>query len=177
MMPILRLRHLLRDLRAHLVGTATIEFALWSILVFVLLLPCLDLAAYLVAGSSMGAAVDQAAILAYDMRNSDTIDTTRLSGYVASTAWVPNGTPSTKITCNGEQQSCAASLANRPCACVSGLSPIYTPAAVCGMACPSGATSGFYLTVQAQVTYQPMIVPDRWLAGSTLARSVTVRLQ
>lgn len=158
-------------------GTATIEFAFWATLIMAGLLPCLDIAAYVMSGSSMSSALDQAAILAYNMRSSDTIDTNQMTNYVAAVAKVPGATPVTTITCNGGQQSCNVPVANRQCTCVTGLTPTYIPAASCGAICPNGATSGFYMTLQTQVTYKPIIVPDRWLAGGTLARAVTVRLQ
>lgn len=158
-------------------GTATVEFALWATLVLAVLVPCLDFAAYIIAGSSMSAAIDQASVLAYNQRNSDTINTSQLSSYVTASTWAPSNTPSTTITCNGGLQSCDVTVANRQCTCVIGLTPVYTAAASCGAACPSGATSGYYLTIKTQMTYKPFLVPDTWLSGGTLARAVTVRLQ
>jgi Flp pilus assembly protein TadG len=158
-------------------GTATVEFALWATLVLAVLVPCLDFAAYIIAGSSMSAAIDQASVLAYNQRNSDTINTSQLSSFVTASTWAPGNSPSTTITCNGGLQSCGVTVANRQCTCVTGLTPVYTAAASCGASCPSGATSGYYLTIQTQMTYKPILVPDAWLSGGTLARAVTVRLQ
>jgi Flp pilus assembly protein TadG len=158
-------------------GVATVEFALWSLLILAALLPCLDFATYLILEGRLGSAVQQASVLAYNMRNSDAINTAQLIGYVPSTASLPGSAVTTTVVCNGGAQSCAVPVASRQCSCVSGLTPTYTAASACGTSCPNGATSGYYLTIRASYPYHAMDVPDRWLDGSTMTRAVTVRLQ
>ena len=163
----------MRDTR----GVATVEFALWSLLLFATLLPGLDFAAYLIFQGRLASAVQQGSMLAYNMRNSDTINTSQLINYVSSSAGAPTATITTTVTCNGGSQSCAVPVTSRQCTCVSGLTPTYTAAASCGLPCINGATSGYYLTVTASYPYHAMTVPDQWLEGSIMKRTQTVRLQ
>ena len=158
-------------------GVATVEFALWSLLIFATLLPGLDFAAYLIFQSRLASAVQQGSMLAYNMRNSATINTSQLISYVSASGGAPTATITTTVTCNGGAQSCTVPVASRQCTCVSGLTPVYTAAASCGLTCANGATSGYYLTVTASYPYHAMTVPDQWLEGSVMKRTQTVRLQ
>jgi Flp pilus assembly protein TadG len=157
-------------------GVATVEFALWASLIFATMLPCLDFALYLIADSRLSAAVGQATILGYDQRNG-TVNTTQLAQYVSAQSGLPSSAVTVTIACNGGAQSCTTAPASRVCACASTTIPVtYTTAASCGSTCASGATSGFYLTVNASYTFTS-IVPDGWLNGSAITSATTTRLQ
>lgn len=160
---------LLRDRR----GVAAVEFALWSTLIFLSLVPALDFGAYLLTGSRLGATVQQASVLAFNMRDQDVIDTAPLSAYVAAS--MPGSTVQAQIVCNGGASSCGARKAERQCACVTGVSTYATTS--CAGTCSNGSKPGFYLTVGANRSYSPAVVPNRLLEGGAISRSVTVRLQ
>jgi len=159
-------------------GVATIEFALWSVLIFGGLIPGLEIANYLIASNRLSAAMGQASLLVYNLRASETIDAVRLGAYINAAAALPGAAVTTTIACNGGAQSCAVPVANRQCSCVgTGLPTAYVVASSCSATCPGGATPGFYLTTAARYRYAAAIVGDPWLDGRILTRSVTVRLQ
>ncbi|MDQ1228655.1 TadE/TadG family type IV pilus assembly protein [Sphingomonas sp. SORGH_AS_0879] len=163
---------LLRDTR----GVAAIEFALWSLLIFGALLPALDFGVYLVRSARLSSAVEQASILGYNMRNANALDVDRLSRYVVAASALPADAVTATIRCNGQAQNCAVAPSARSCSCVApGLPTTYVPASSCGAPCPSGATSGFYVTIAATSNYRS-IIRNPWLDGSTMASAVTVRL-
>jgi Flp pilus assembly protein TadG len=81
-------------------GVATVEFALWSVLILGALLPCLDFALYLVQAQRLSAAVGQASILAYNMRNASAVNVSQLTGYMIAGSGLPAGTVAATVTCN-----------------------------------------------------------------------------
>lgn len=164
------LKNLGRDKRA----VVTIEFALWTSMIFLTLLPVLDMGAYLIAGNRISGLVQQASILAFNMRDAETMDTSKLSNYVAAS--MPSNA-SVSVVCNGGVTPCSAAKAERQCACTSATAPFYTKTASCGQSCTGGATSGYYVTVGAGYTYRATVVPNRLLDGERLSKAVTVRLQ
>ena len=170
---LLRLAARLRDNRK---GVATVEFALWASLILAAMLPCIDFGLYLLNQSRLGAAVGQASILAYNMRDADSVNVNQLSQYVPAASGLASGSVTTSITCNGTQ-SCATPKTSRTCACPSGSRPVtYTPAASCGATCASGATAGYYLTVQGGYVHRS-IAANPLLDGKTVTNETTVRLQ
>jgi len=154
-------------------GVAAVEFALWSTLIFLSLVPALDFGVYLLTGSRLGAIVQQSSIMAFNMRDRDVIDPAPLTNYV--TASMPGNGIQAQVICNGGASSCTARKAERQCACVTGLSTYST--SNCAGSCADGSTPGFYLTVRASRSYSPAVVPTRLLEGETISRAVTVRLQ
>lgn len=163
----LNIRHLGRDRR----GAAAVEFALWSTFIFLALVPALDFGAYLLTGSRLAATVQQASVLAFNMRDQDVIDTAPLTAYVAASG---SGIAAEAV-CNGGAASCTTRKADRQCACVTGASTYSS--ANCGGSCANGSKPGFYLTVRASRSYSASVVPNRLLEGDRISRAVTVRLQ
>ncbi|MBY8821276.1 TadE/TadG family type IV pilus assembly protein [Sphingomonas colocasiae] len=152
-------------------GVAAVEFALWSTLIFLALVPVLDFGVYLLTGSRLAATVQQASILAFNMRDQDVIDTAPLTAYVAASG---SGVTAS-VVCNGGAASCGARKADRQCACVTGVSTYSSTS--CAGSCGNGSKPGFYLTVQASRSYSASVVPGSFLEGDRVSRAVTVRLQ
>ncbi|HEX7855159.1 MAG TPA: TadE family protein [Sphingobium sp.] len=157
-------------------GVATVEFALWSSLLFLVLAPCLDFGLFLMRSGRLSAAASQGAMLAYTMRNANTVDVDKLTQYVNGASGLTAGTVTTALSCNGGAQSCSVAPTSRACVCTGSTPGTFTASAACGSACPTGSTSGFYLTVQSGHNYTP-IFPNPWLNGRQLVSSTTVRLQ
>jgi Flp pilus assembly protein TadG len=156
-------------------GAATVEFALWSILIFAALLPCLDFALYLTNAGRLSTAVHQGAMLAYKARDS-AIDEGQLIRYVQASSGLQAGTVSATVRCNGGTQSCTAPVATRTCTCITATTPVSYATTSCTATCSSGAKPGFYLTLQASHLHRSLF-PDPWLDGRQLSQSTTVRLQ
>lgn len=163
----LHIKSLGRDKR----GVAAVEFALWSTLIFLALVPALDFGVYLLTGSRLAATVQQASILAFNMRDQDVIDTSPLTAYVAASG---NGVTAS-VVCNGGAAACGTRKSERQCACVTGVATYSSIS--CGGSCANGSKPGFYLTVQASRSYSASVVPNRFLEGDRISRAVTVRLQ
>lgn len=150
-------------------GVAAIEFALWSVLITVPLLTGLDFGLYTVRKLRMNSAVEQAAIVAFQTRQ--TINQTVITD-VVTRAWGGGGT--VDVRCNG---STTCVNTSRPCGCISGFAnrmPTFT-STTCTATCANGTKPGYYLTVRATANYAPTI---RGIAPpATLDRTTTVRLQ
>lgn len=156
-------------------GAATIEFALWSVLIFAALLPCLDFALYLANAGRLSTAVSQGAMLAYKARDS-AIDESALIRYVEASSRLQTGTVSATVRCNGGAQSCTVPVSNRLCTCIAQTVPATYLTTSCTATCASGAKPGFYLTLQASHVHRSMF-PSPWLDGRRLTQATTVRLQ
>lgn len=159
-----RLRLLWRDRR----GSATVEFAFASLLLFATIMVGLDFGVYAQQKLKLGSAVEQGAILAYNNQVGAT--TTGISTYVRAAAQTSNA-PTVTITCNG-----TATCGDGKCSCLTSTGS-FTIAATCNAACATGAISGNYLKIVASTTYPSIVVPDRYLGGSTMTQSAVVRLQ
>lgn len=156
-------------------GAAAVEFALWSILIFAALLPCLDFALYLANAGQLSTAVSQGAMLAYKARDS-AIDEGALIRYVEASSRLKAGTVSATVRCNGGTQSCTAPVSSRLCTCITQGVPASYLTTSCTATCASGAKPGFYLTLQAGHVHHSMF-PSPWLDGRRLTQATTVRLQ
>ncbi len=161
-------------LRSDRRGAVAVEFALWATLFFGVIVVAIDFALYLTYTSRLGSAVQQASIITYNNRANATLASQ--STFIDDTADLPGTAVQTTMTCNGGAQSCAAAPAARVCACVSGTST-YTASASCGAVCPSGATSGFYVTLKADYTYRAIVSANGALNGKAMSQSATVRLK
>lgn len=164
---------LLRDTR----GAAAVEFALWSVFVFAVLSVSIDFGIYLAHTGRIASASEQAAIVAYNKRESGPVDGASLAQFLNASSRTPGPAVRTTVTCNGTAAACNAAPAARKCVCVSGLAPIYTASANCGDPCASGATSGYYVTLSSEYGFQPIVSPHPLLNGKVIRQSVTVRLQ
>lgn len=173
-------------------GAAAVEFALWCSMVFSVLSISLDFGLYLTYAGRIASASEQAAIVAYNRREAGAVDTQTLATFVNAAARTPGtsgstGTPGTAVTasnpvrttvtCNGSAAACQAKPAARQCACVSGLTPVYSASTACGAPCASGATSGYYVTLNSEYDFDPIIPAHPLLTGKVIRQSVTVRLQ
>jgi Flp pilus assembly protein TadG len=148
-------------------GAATVEFALASLMMFGVIMVGLDFGVYAQQKLRLGSAVEQAAILAYNTQV--TSNTGNLVTLIQTAAKTSN-TPTVAITCNG-----TSTCGDGKCSCLSGTG--FTIAATCNSACGSGSISGNYLKIVASAVYPSIVVPDKYLGGSTMTQSAVVRLQ
>jgi Flp pilus assembly protein TadG len=149
-------------------GVAAVEFALASVMMFVVIMVGLDFGLYAQQKLRLGGAVEQAAVLAYNTQVGGT--TTSISTYV-QTAAKTISTPAVTITCNG-----TSTCGDGKCSCLTSTGG-FTIALSCNLACTSGAISGNYMKIVASAAYPSMIVPDKYLGGTTITQSAVVRLQ
>jgi len=162
------MKHLIALLRNRR-GAATIEFALASLFLFATIMVALDFGYYTQQKLKLGSAVGQAAVIAFNQQTGS--DTAGISNYVKAAAGT-KATPTVAITCNGTN-----ACGDGKCSCISG-SGSFAIANSCNAACGgSDAISGNYMKIVATTTYNSVIVPDRWLGGSTMTSTAVVRLQ
>lgn len=155
---------LLRDSK----GVAAVEFALTSLFLFGIVMVGLDFGVYAQQKLRLGSAVEQAAVLAYNTQIGS--NTTSLVTFVQTAAKTSN-TPAVTITCNG-----TSTCGDSKCSCLTAAGG-FTIVGSCNAACGSGAISGNYLKIVASTTYPSIVVPDKYLGGSTMTQSAVVRLQ
>lgn len=163
-------RALLSDRR----GVASVEFALWTTLFFLVVLVALDFGIYHIDASRADEGVSAAALRAFGSAGS--VDFTGLASDVRALAGDPGLSVST--LCNGVSGACTN--LDRACACLTARGRYVAQA--CSTPCgarrtTSGSTAGYYLTIRATRGYQAMLVPGDLLDGAEISRSATVRLQ
>jgi Flp pilus assembly protein TadG len=150
-------------------GTATIEFALASLFMFSIILVGLDFAYAAQQKMRLGGAVEQAAVLAYNQQTGTS--TSAISNYVTTAAGT-SVTPTVSIKCNG-----TSTCGDGKCSCITS-SGGFSIVASCNSACTaSSAISGNYMQIAATVNYTSMIVPDKYLGGTSFTSTAVVRLQ
>lgn len=161
----IKLLRLLRDNRA----SVTVEFALVSLFMFATIMVALDFSFAAQERLRLGHAVEQAAILAYNQQTGS--NTSAISTYVGAAAKTKT-TPSVTITCNG-----TSTCGDGKCSCITSTGT-FTLAGSCNATCTgSSAISGNYLKIVATTAYNSVVVPDKYLGGSTITSSAVVRLQ
>lgn len=171
-------RFLLR-LRASEKGAATVEFAVMTVAFFVVVMGGMDIAMYFTQQTRLSEAISAASTSAFQNRAS--VNFAGLQTYVQQAARPPAGTTvSVAAVCNGAAGT-ACTNASRTCACLS-QSGTYTTAASCTATCSgtgmsANTTAGYYLTINATYTYRPVLLPDGVMAGKTVKRTITTRLQ
>lgn len=154
-------------------GAAAIEFALLTSLFFLVILVALDFGSFYLERSKMNEAVSGAAVNAF--ASAENVDFSALPGYVRALA----NNPSLAVTtaCNGTSGTCTN--LSRSCACLR-TNGTYA-AASCGSACTgtvtASSTAGYYLTVGASQTFEPLILPRGLLGNARISQQATVRLQ
>lgn len=154
-------------------GAAALEFALISVFFFGLVSVGLDFGAYASQKLKLGSVVEQAAIIAFNTR--ETIDPAAIAAYVKTAAGLA-ATPA--VTCNGMTCAAAASRGATDYRCINQTNgEIDTAAKALGDACAGGGIAGYYLKIAATKTYAATIVPDRYLNNATMAQTALVRLQ
>jgi Flp pilus assembly protein TadG len=158
-------RLLLSDIR----GVAAIEFAFVSLFLFGTITVALDFGYNAQQRLKLGNAVEQAAVVAYNQQTGS--DTSTISSLVIAASGIKNA-PSVSVTCNG-----TTTCGDGQCSCITS-SGGFALAATCNAKCPGSiAISGNYMKLAATATYNAVIVPDRWLGGSTIRSSAVLRLQ
>lgn len=159
---------LLIRLRSDQRGFAAVEFALISVFLFGTLTVGLDFGYYIQQKLKLGSAVEQAAILAYNTKV--TTNTSTISSYVQNYAGTKVA-PTVTITCNG-----TTTCGDGKCSCITATGG-FTIVGTCNATCAgSNAVSGNYLKIVATTPYTAVIVPDRYLGGSTITQAAVVRL-
>lgn len=151
-------------------GTATIEFALASLFLFATISVALDFGCNLQQKLKLGSAVEQAAVIAYNQQIGS--NTSVISSFITAAAGTSN-TPSVTITCNGTN-----TCGDGKCSCIDSSTGAFSIAASCNATCAAdNSTSGNYMKIVATATYNTMVVPDKYLNGSTMTSTAVVRLQ
>jgi Flp pilus assembly protein TadG len=166
-----RLPFLARRLRSDRRGVAAVEFALISCFLFATMMVGLDFGFYIQQKLRLGSAVEQAAMLAYDQQV--TSNTATISSYIQTYSGV-KVTPTVAITCNG-----TTTCGDGKCSCITSTGG-FTITTACNATCAaygSASVSGNYLKIVATTPYTAVIVPDRYLGGSTIMQTAVVRLQ
>ncbi len=153
-------------------GVATIEFALWSSLIFSMLIVSADFGFYAFYKERLKRSVSEASIAAFDSR--DNVDPNRIAQYLAASVRIPGAAPTVKVTCNGGN---ACVNAARTCGCISPSDGSFSAQPTCGSICPSGGLSGYYMNISAQVTFRNVVVANPWLEGEPISANLSVRLQ
>jgi len=162
----------LRFLKGDRKGSATIEFAFASLLMFGTIMVALDFGFFVQQKLKLGNVVEQAAILAYNRQVG--ADTSSIKTYVETYSGL-NTAPQAKISCNGTDATTDLCSLNR-CSCITAAGA-FTIAAGCNVPCGTGAVSGNYLRIEASATYKSVIVPDKYLNNATMKQVAVVRLQ
>jgi Flp pilus assembly protein TadG len=167
----------MRQLRREQRGAATIEFALWSVLFFMVAVVALDFGLFTIQRGHLSEALSGASIAAFSKR--DTVDYSAIPAYIQAVSAVPNAASmSIAVGCNGGSNNCTNT--SRTCACLS-QSGTFVPAGSCGEACGAGSTpnsiSGYYLTIGATYPFKPMFMTRGILGNKPITQTATVRLQ
>lgn len=168
---------LFRRLRDDRRGVAAVEFALWSVLLFMMLVPALDIGLFLIGRSNLGGAVEAAAIKSFSTR--DTVDFASIPGYVRASSGIANPNNITvTVGCNGGTGNCintnASTSTTRTCSCLNANGTLSTVS--CSGSCTVG-NPGYFMTITASYPYQTVVLPSRRLGLDRVSQSVTVRLQ
>jgi len=162
----MRRRGFLRDTR----GNVTVEFALISLFFFAGIMVSLDFGLYVQQKLKLGSTVEQAAMIAY--KAGATSNTSSISTYIQT--YGGTGASAT-ITCNG-----TSTCGDGKCSCVT-TTGTFVIAATCGTLCTganvnTNAYSGNYMKIVGQRTFNSVVVPDKYLGGSTMTQSAVVRM-
>jgi Flp pilus assembly protein TadG len=162
-----------RCLASNSRGVAAVEFALLSSLFMIFGLITLDFGLSFIARQRITSAVSQGELYAFDnYSNGQTIATSTITSYVQSVANLSAVTAT--VTCNG---STTCSGASSSCYCLTSAPVAYSLAATCSGTCADGSAPGYFLTIAASYSFQPLIAADTALVGTTISDSATVRLR
>lgn len=166
-MPLFRIR---RDEN----GSVLTEFAIWASAFFLVAMAALDFGGYYIERSSISEAISAASVQAFQEREETSFSA--LPAYVRNLA--EDQTLSVELSCNGVANSCTNT--NRTCSCLKndGSYVAQSCSTVCtGSGMTSNSLAGYYLTIKASSSYEPVLVPRGILANAPLSQSTTVRLQ
>ncbi len=165
---------LFRQLRRRDDGVASVEFALWSTFFFVIIMVALDFGSLYLQRGKLNEAVGAAAVASFN--NADNVSFGSLPLYVRGLT--EDQSTAVTVSCNGSAGACTNF--NRTCACLK-QDGTYV-ANSCGNTCSgpgmtTGSTAGYYLTINASRSFDPMMVPRSVLSGASVSQQATVRLQ
>lgn len=162
------------SLRRDETGVASVEFGLWSIGFFMILMVAIDFGLFFIERGKVNEAVAAAAVASFE--EADNVNFTILPTYVRSIA--DNQSIAVTASCNGVAGSCTN--LNRACACLKtdGSYVAQTCGDVCtGTDMTAGSTAGYYLTITANQGFEPVVLPNGLLSDSGMTQFATVRLQ
>jgi len=145
--------------RASRSGVASVEFALATPLLLLLLAAIADLGFALVDMIQLTEGVCNAA--RYAELEQGAAATPTLQTIVQNTSRLSTAT---------------TTVSSASCFCASG-TPATLTAKSCGTTCDNGAAAGTYQTITAQYAYSPLLPGYTLLANSTLSTSVTVQIK
>lgn len=167
-------------LRGDQSGSVMSEFAIWTAMLFIVIMTALDFAGYYSARGAINEAVSATALQAFQQR--DKTDASSNQFYNEVPAYVRNladdQSLAVELSCNGVANSCTNT--NRTCACLT--SEAKYVATACSAECKgtgmtANSVAGYYLTIKASRNYDPLLLPRGVLAGTALDQTTTVRLQ
>jgi Flp pilus assembly protein TadG len=169
-----KMRHMLAADRS---GVATVEFALWSTLFFMVMLAALDISQFTIARGRVAQAMSGASLAVFKSRTN--VDFAALPAYLRAASGLADPAQMTvTMGCNGGTDNCTN--AQRSCACLSRTGTL-VPTASCGQSCGGDASansqSGYYLQATASYPYRPVFLPRGLMANSVVRQTMTVRLQ
>lgn len=157
-------------------GSATVEMALMSVLLFGVMFVGLDYGMYAQQRLKLGQAVEQGAMLAFGARaGAPAVDTGGIATYVAAAA---GGSPTTSFRCNGST-GCSASTPNQSM-CIGAPSatdgwPTFTSPS--SGTCADGAAPGYYLAIRSSRSFAALVSAPAYAGGSTIVQQAVVRLK
>ena len=164
----------LTPLRRDENGVAAVEFSLWSVGFFLIVMVAIDFGMFFIERGKINEAVAATAVAAFE--DADNVNFNVLPSYVRSLA--DNQTVAVTTSCNGVAGSCTN--LNRACACLKNDGTYVDDA--CGNICvgtgmTAGSTAGYYLTIEASQGFTPLVLPNGILSNKSLSQKATVRLQ
>ncbi|WP_294392676.1 TadE/TadG family type IV pilus assembly protein [uncultured Sphingomonas sp.] len=163
----------IRRFRRNERGAAAIEFAMLSLFFFSVVIVALDFAVYVQQNLRLGQAVEQGAILAFNTRNAPV--PADIANFVRATAGL---TTTPTVTCNNATCQGISDRTDTSYRCIDATSGlILTTTYKNGATCASGGNAGYYLRIVATRPYAAVVVPNKWLGGTTMTQTVVVRLQ
>ncbi|MAF28534.1 MAG: hypothetical protein CL820_05505 [Croceicoccus sp.] len=161
---------LFRQIRYDASGAVAVEFALWTVGLFLLVAAGLDFGLYYIQRSQVDESLSATAISAFDSRSN--VAFTTLPAYARALSG--DNAMTVAVKCNGVAGSCTN--LTRTCSCLNSDNS-YT-AQACGTVCTANGTSaGYYLTLDASTNFSSVIVPSAVVGGGKISRSTTLRLE
>ncbi|RKF21723.1 pilus assembly protein [Altericroceibacterium spongiae] len=155
-------------------GAVAIEFALWTVLFFFVVTGALDFGMFYIERSKVNKAVSAASITAFENRSE--VDFAQLPDYVRALS--DSSSLTVSLSCNGAEGVCTNT--ERTCACLTSEGTYVAKScnAECtGSGVTANSTAGYYLTIDASRSYEPVILPKGALGSSVIEHKATVRLQ
>lgn len=167
-------KQLVRSVLADRRGVSTVEFALVTVFILVIMMGMLDLANYILQKQNLEKALSETSVSAF--ASADNVPFANIPTFVRNSVDEPATTVT--VTCNGNKTTCGNT--SRTCACLSTAGTFSSSdcTATCsGASYSTGARPGYFVTIAASYDYDPMIMPSALFGASKISASITVRLQ